>query len=62
VGVDIFVGDAEYPRGGEMSEFGKLFAPRQFIQDGTQSDEPPYYDAVTSGGTCERRLDIQPRM
>src|SRR6266516_1574921 len=26
----------------EMSEFGKLFAPRQFIQDGTQSDEPAH--------------------
>src|SRR5436853_3735588 len=24
----------------EMSEFGKLFAPRQFVQDGAQSDKP----------------------
>src|SRR3989449_4752971 len=26
----------------EMSEFGKLFGPRQFVQDGTQSDEPAH--------------------
>jgi hypothetical protein len=24
----------------KMSEFGKLFAPRQFVQDGAQSDKP----------------------
>src|SRR6266446_4118532 len=26
----------------EMSEFGKLFAPRQFAQDGAQSDKPTH--------------------
>src|SRR5881409_2953096 len=26
----------------EMSEFGKLLAPRQFVQDGTQSDKPAH--------------------
>src|SRR6516225_9180416 len=24
----------------EMSEFGKLFGPRQFVEDGAQSDKP----------------------
>src|SRR5215831_7530475 len=26
----------------KMSEFGKLFAPRQFVQDGAQSDKPTH--------------------
>src|SRR6267142_1446565 len=26
----------------EMSELGKLFAPRQFVQDGAQSDKPAH--------------------
>src|SRR5262249_51378367 len=30
------------PAADEMGEFGELFAPRQFVQDGTQSDKPAH--------------------
>jgi hypothetical protein len=50
----------------QMGEFRKLFGPRQLVEDAAQSDKQVDTgcgrDAVASGGDCERRRDIQPRI
>jgi hypothetical protein len=42
----------------QMREFRKRLCPSQFLEDAAQMDE----EVDTSGGACERKPDIQPRM